>query len=220
MQVIALLVAVLILSLVSGAAPVLAEGLQDDINQAATILKRFQAMPEQEIPKAVLKDARGLAILTVIKAGFVISGRGGSGVVIARTKKGWSGPSAIGTGGAGFGLQVGAAVTEFVIVLNTDAAVQAFAQEGNVMLGTDLNVAAGPVGRNLAAGVLPVAAVYTYSHSQGLFAGISLEGTVIGTRHDANERYYGRRCTPQEILAGTIPLPPGTQTLRKVLAQY
>jgi lipid-binding SYLF domain-containing protein len=200
--------------------PVRADGLQDDINQAATIVERFQAIPEQAIPRAVLKEAKGLAILTVIKAGFFISGRGGAGVVIARTKRGWSTPSAIGAGGAGFGLQIGAEVSEFVIVLNTDAAVQAFAQEGNILLGTDLSVAAGPVGRSVGAGVLPVAAVYTYSRSQGLFAGISLEGTVIGARNDANTKYYGRAWTPKELLSGKVAPPPGTQRLRKILAQY
>jgi lipid-binding SYLF domain-containing protein len=161
------------------AIPVFAEGLQDDVNQAATIIERFQAVPEKSIPQTVLKDARGLAIMTVIKAGFVFSGRGGKGIVVARTPQGWSGPSGIGTGGAGFGLQIGGEVTEFVIILNTDEAVKAFAQGANVQLGGGLSVAAGPIGRNVEAGLLPVAAVYTYSRSQGLFAGISLEGTRI-----------------------------------------
>jgi len=197
-----------------------AGGLQDEVNQAATIIERFQAVPEKAIPKAVLKDARGLAILTVIKVGFVISGRGGTGVVVARTKNGWSGPSAIGTGGAGFGLQIGAEVTEFVIILNTDAAVKAFSQGGNVELGAGLSVAAGPIGRSAEAGLLPVAAVYTYSRSQGLFAGIALEGTVIATRGDANAAYYGRAVAPEDILSGKIPPPVGAERLRKVLAKY
>ncbi len=201
-------------------APVFAEGLQDDVNQAATIIGRFQAVPEKGIPRAVLKDARGVAILTVIKVGFGLSGRGGTGVVVARTAKGWSGPSGIGTGGAGFGLQIGAQVTEFVIILNTDAAVKAFAQGANVALGGDLSVAAGPIGRNVEAALLPVAAVYTYSRSQGLFAGISLEGTVIGTRNDTNAGYYGRAVSPEDILSGKITPPAGAEKLRKVLAKY
>ena len=163
-----------------------------DVDQAATIIERFQAVPEKAIPQAVLKDARGLAIMTVIKAGFGFSGRGGTGVVVARTRNGWSGPSAIGTGGAGFGLQIGAQVTEFVMILNTDAAVQAFSRDVNVTLGGDISVAAGPIGRTAEAAITPVAAIYTYSRSQGLFAGVSLEGTVIGTRNDANAEYYGR----------------------------
>src|SRR5919204_236770 len=199
-----------------GISPVYAS-MQGDVEQAATIIERFQAVPEKAIPEAVLRDARGLAIMTVIKAGFGISGRGGKGVVVARTGNGWSGPSAIGTGGAGFGFQIGAKVTEFVMILNTDAAVQAFSRDVNVTLGGDISVAAGPIGRTAEAAVTPIAAIYTYSRSQGLFAGVSLEGTVIGTRNDANAEYYGRRVTPEEILSGKVPPPPGATRLVQVL---
>jgi SH3 domain-containing YSC84-like protein 1 len=70
------------------------------------------------------------------------------------------------------------------------------------------------------AGLLPVAAVYTYSRSQGLFAGISLEGTVIGTRNDANAAYYGRAVSPEDILSGKVAPPAGAERLRKVLVIY
>jgi lipid-binding SYLF domain-containing protein len=201
-----------------GAAPVDAS-MQGDVDQAATIIERFQAVPEKGIPQAVLKDARGLAIMTVIKAGFGISGRGGTGIVVSRTQNGWSGPSAIGTGGAGFGFQIGAEVTEFVMILNTDAAVQAFSHDVNVTLGGDISVAAGPIGRTASVAVTPVAAIYTYSRSQGVFAGISLEGAVIGTRNDANTEYYGRPMTPEEILSGKVPPPRGAMRLVQVLSR-
>jgi SH3 domain-containing YSC84-like protein 1 len=197
-----------------------AAGLQDDVDQAVSILERFQQMPEKSIPPAVLKNAKGLAILTVTKAGFIFSGRGGKGIVVARTKGGWSGPSAIGTGGAGFGFQIGAQVSEFVIVLNTANAVKSFSQGGNVSLGADLSVAAGPVGRDVSADVLPQAAVYTYSRSQGLFAGVSLEGTVIATRDEANAKYYGRTIEPVTILSGNVKPPKGSQKLIKVVGKY
>lgn len=195
-----------------------AEGLQDDVDQATTIIERFHAMPEKDIPKAVMRQAKGLAIMTVVKAGFVASAQGGKGLVVAKLPSGgWSGPSAIGTGGAGFGLQIGAAVTEFVIVLNTDAAVKAFAQKANVQIGGDVSVVAGPIGRDLAAGVLPTAAVYTYSNSQGIFAGLSLQGAVIAARNDANDAYYGKKVTPEEILAGRVKPPTGADKLLAVL---
>jgi len=210
-------VAVLAFSVVLGASPVCAS-MQNDVDQAATIIERFQTVPEQAIPRAVLKEARGLAIMTVFKVGFGLSGRGGAGVVVARTPHGWSGPSAIGTGGAGFGFQIGGEVTEFVFILNTDAAVQAFSRDVNVTLGGALSVAAGPIGRDAEVGITPVAAIYTYSRSQGLFAGISLEGTVIGTRNDTNAEYYGRRVTPEEILTGKVLPPPGAKRLVQVLS--
>lgn len=195
-------------------------GMQDDVDQAVSILRRFKSIPEKEIPPAVMRQARGLAIMTVTKAGFIFSARGGTGIVVARTGKGWSPPSAIGTGGAGFGLQIGAEVTEFVIVLNTDSAVRAFSQGGNVSLGAQLSVAAGPVGRTAEADILPQAAVYTYSRSQGIFAGVSLQGTVIGSRDDTNAAYYGRRVTPTEILSGRVKAPKGAKTLTKTLSRY
>jgi SH3 domain-containing YSC84-like protein 1 len=212
-----LIAALLTLIAASYSTAVYASGMQDDVDQAVSIFQRFESIPEHSIPPAVLRDAKGLAILTVFKAGFVFSGRGGTGVVVARTRNGWSGPSAIGTGGVGFGLQIGGEVTEFVVVLNTYDAVKAFSREGNVVLGADLSVAAGPVGRSAEAGVTPIAAVYTYSISQGLFAGASLEGTVIMTRNDANASYYGRQVTPQQILAGNVAPPAGAKRLDRVL---
>jgi lipid-binding SYLF domain-containing protein len=88
------------------------------------------------------------------------------------------------------------------------------------MLGTDLSVAAGPVGRTVSAGVTPVAAVYSYSRSQGLFAGISLEGTALAARNDANTSYYGRPVTPGQILAGKVKVPTGARKLQQALARY
>jgi len=81
--------------------------LQEDVVRAASIIERFEEIPETAIPPRVLRDAKGVAILTVTKAGFIVSGRGGTGVVVARTEKGWSGPSAIGSGGIGVGFQAG-----------------------------------------------------------------------------------------------------------------
>jgi lipid-binding SYLF domain-containing protein len=200
--------------------PVTYAAMQDDVDQAVSIIQRFRDIPEKSIPKEVLRDAKGLAIMTVIKGGFIVSGRAGTGIVVARTGKGWSGPSAIGTGGAGFGLQIGGQVTEFVFVLNTPEAVRAFSQGGNVQFGADLSVAAGPVGRTAEAAVTPVAAIYTYSRSQGLFGGISLEGTVVGTRSEANAQYYGQPITAGEILSGKVKAPGGAKQLQKVLAKY
>jgi len=92
------------------------------------------------IPSDILSKAQGLAIFTVVKAGFLFSGRAGSGIVVARLDDGtWSAPSAIGTGGMGFGGQIGAEITDFVVVLNNHMAVKSFASGGNVTLGGNLS---------------------------------------------------------------------------------
>jgi lipid-binding SYLF domain-containing protein len=194
--------------------------MQEDVDQAVTIIERFQEIPEKAIPTAVMRDAKGLAILTVTKGGFIFSGRGGTGIVVARTEKGWSGPSAIGTGGIGFGFQAGVQVSELVIVLNTPAAVDAFSKEGNVTLGANMSVAAGPVGRDAEGSLALGAAMYTYSRSQGLFAGVSLEGTVIGSRDETNAEYYGKQVAANDILSGKIPPPAGAKKLVQVLSKY
>src|SRR5438270_12938745 len=190
---------------------------RDTVKRSSEILREFRSMPERQVPRVVLRDARGLAIMRVVKAAFIFSGKGGQGVVVARTRHGWSGPSFIGTGGAGWGLQIGAQVTDFVIVLNNDSAVRAFSRGGNVTIGADVSAAAGPVGRTAEGAVAPTAAVYTYSKSKGLFAGVSLEGAVIGTQRDSNSRYYGRPVRADEILNGRVAPPPGAARLRRAL---
>ena len=190
---------------------------QDTVNRCAAIISQFQQMPEKAIPRDVLRQAKGLAIMSVVKAGFIFSAKGGQGVVIARTRRGWSGPSFIATGGGGWGLQAGAQVTDFVIVLNTEAAVKAFSRGGNVTIGVDLSAAAGPVGRTAAGAVMPTAAVYTYSRSKGLFAGVSLEGAVIGTQRQSNFNYYGKPVRADSILSGVTKPPPGAAALRHAL---
>ncbi|MEY2558906.1 MAG: YSC84-like protein 1 [Verrucomicrobiota bacterium] len=192
---------------------------QEIVNQSASILRNFRRMPEKAIPAMVLRNARGLAIISVVKVGFGISGKGGQGVVVARTGAGWSGPSFVGTGGAGWGPQIGAEITDFVFVLNTNEAVRAFSRDGNVTLGADASAAAGPVGRDAHVGVTPTAAIYTYSRSKGLFAGASLEGAVIATQKTANARYYGRSVRAHEILTGRVAAPRGASVLRSALGR-
>jgi lipid-binding SYLF domain-containing protein len=190
---------------------------QDTVNRCAAIISQFQQMPEKAIPRDVLGQAKGLAIMSVVKAGFIFSAKGGQGVVVARTPDGWSGPSFIATGGGGWGLQAGAQITDFVIVLNTDAAVQAFSRGGNVTVGVDLSAAVGPVGRTAAGAVMPTAAVYTYSRSKGLFVGVSLEGAVIGTQRQSNFNYYEKLVRADSILSGVTKPPPGAAALRRAL---
>lgn len=172
--------------------------LQSECRKASRILASFvdpkQSFgPDKIIPPSVLSNAKGLAIITVLKAGFLFSGRVGSGLVVARKADGsWSAPSAIATAGAGFGGQIGAELTDFVMILNDSNAVKTFAQVGSITLGGNVSVAAGPVGRNAeasgAASLRSVAGIFSYSKTKGLFAGVSLEGSVIVERKDADRK--------------------------------
>ncbi|CAO3688300.1 unnamed protein product [Rhizopus stolonifer] len=199
--------------------------LEGECKKAAKILNSFvdpgQGL-DKIIPTSILENAQGLAIYTVLKAGFLFSGRAGSGLVVARLPDGgWSAPSAIGTGGIGAGGQIGAELTDFVLVLNTKEAVKTFSQVGNVTLGGNVSVAAGPIGRNAeasgSASLKHIAAIYSYSKTRGLFAGVSLEGSVVVTRSDANEKFYGQRVTAKELLNGTVSPPPEADPLYRAL---
>ncbi|KAF3068445.1 hypothetical protein GL218_08435 [Daldinia childiae] len=178
--------------------------------------------PDKIIPPSVLANAKGLAILTVIKAGFLGSARFGSGLVVARLPDGtWSAPSAIMTAGGGFGGQIGFELTDFVFILNDSHAVKTFSQQGSITLGGNVSIAAGPVGRNAeaagAASLRSVAGVFSYSKTKGLFAGVSLEGSAIVERRDANEKLYGQRWTAAQLLTGSVRSPPQAAPLMSVL---
>ncbi|KAK7433128.1 hypothetical protein QQZ08_000059 [Neonectria magnoliae] len=178
--------------------------------------------PEKVIPPAILANAKGLAIITVLKAGFLGSGRFGSGLVVARLPdSSWSAPSAIATAGAGFGGQIGFELTDFVFILNDASAVKTFAQAGSLTLGGNVSLAAGPVGRNAeaagAASLRSVAGIFSYSKTKGLFAGVSLEGSAIIERRDANEKMYGTRYTAQQLLTGSVRPPPQAGPLMNIL---
>ena len=176
------------LLLLGTAVSVRAETMQQTVTNSAHILRSFESIPEKAIPRRVLRQARGIAIVDIIKGGFVISGRGGVGVVVARTSDGWSGPDAIATGGAGFGFQIGAEVTEFVLVLNTEDAVKAFSHGGNVSIGGDLSVAAGPVGRVAEGDVLPTAARLHLQPQQGALCRDFPGGNSSGDRGQKERR--------------------------------
>lgn len=142
--------------------------------------------------------------------------------MIARLSDGsWSAPSAIGTGGAGFGGQIGFELTDFVFILNDAAAIRTFSQAGSLTLGGNVSIAAGPVGRNAeaagAASLKGVAGIFAYSKTKGLFAGVSLEGSAIIERRDANEKLYGQRFTAKQLLEGAVRPPPAAAPLMNVL---
>jgi hypothetical protein len=100
-------------------------------------------------------------------------------------------------------------------------AVKTFAQAGSLTLGGNVSIAAGPVGRNAeaagAASLKSVSGIFAYSKTKGLFAGVSLEGSAIIERRDANEKMYNRKVTARDLLSGNIPVPPAAEPLTRVL---
>uniref|UniRef100_A0A674NF95 SH3 domain-containing YSC84-like protein 1 n=1 Tax=Takifugu rubripes TaxID=31033 RepID=A0A674NF95_TAKRU len=202
--------------------------LKSEAKKAARILRDFTEIsnrngPDKLIPAHVIAKAEGLAIISVIKAGFMVTARAGSGIVIARlADRRWSAPSAIGIAGLGGGFEIGVEVSDLVIILNQRRAIEAFTKGGNLTLGGNLTVAVGPVGRNVAADVAlrSTAAVFTYCRSRGLFAGISLEGSYLIERKDTNRKFYSRDVRASGILNGDVEPPHECSDLYHILEEY
>ncbi|KAL8732270.1 MAG: hypothetical protein Q9166_002842 [cf. Caloplaca sp. 2 TL-2023] len=165
----------------------------------------------KKIPSEVIRRAKGLAIFTTMRTGLWVSGAGGSGILVGRTANGdWSPPSGIMLHTAGLGFLIGIDIYDCVVVINTEAAMEAFTRI-RCTLGGEVSAVAGPVG---AGAILETevhkrqAPVWTYLKSRGFYAGVQVDGTVIIERTDENERFYGERIKVADILAGKARHPP------------
>jgi hypothetical protein len=153
----------------------------------------------------MMADAQGIAILpNVIKGGFVVGARHGKGVLLVRDENGsWQTPTFISLTGGNIGWQVGLQATDLILVFRTRQSVQGILN-GKLTIGADAAAAAGPVGRQAAAatdGRLK-AEIYSYSRSRGLFAGVSIDGSVLKVDQFANATYYR---SPNSGQPATVP---------------
>ncbi|KAH6773588.1 RING/FYVE/PHD-type zinc finger family protein [Perilla frutescens var. hirtella] len=202
------------------------QSMEYEIYKAANTIRSYARVglrQEKRIPEAIIRDAKGLAILTVVKVGIVVTYNVGTGLVVARREDGsWSPPSAISSFGVGWGAQAGGELIDFIIVLRTYDAVKTFCSDAHVSIGAGMSAAVGIIGRtaeaDLRAGDSGFAACYTYSCSKGAFIGCSLEGSVVTTRTRENSRFYGNQSLrASEILVGSLPQPPAAATLYRAL---
>ena len=172
---------------------------------ATKVLTEIMSIPENAIPEELMARAHGIAVIPhVVKGAFGIGGQWGKGLMSQRHEDGqWSAPSYIDIGGGSFGLQIGVQANDVVLVFTDENGLKGL-MKGKVKLGADASATAGPVGRKAEIGtdVLLRSGIFAYSRSKGLFAGISLDGSVVGIDDDANQRIYGREVTGQEILLG------------------
>ncbi|KAJ1406637.1 hypothetical protein B484DRAFT_456785 [Ochromonadaceae sp. CCMP2298] len=198
--------------------------LNSEIQKAANILNNFQSsMDGKGVPRKLLGIARGVVFFTILKVGFVFTGRYGSGVIVAKLPDGkWSAPSAVQITGLGWGLQAGAELTTVMLILATDSAVNAFKSTAQISVGAELGVSVGPLGRSLetdvTAGREGAAHAFSYAQSKGLFVGASLEASGITIRNDVNRAFYGESVSAVALLQGEYPPPKGAEILYKALA--
>lgn len=196
------------------------------VEHSAVILHEVTVIPERGIPDSLLKSAQGFAIVPgLIKAGFIVGGRFGRGIVVVRDASTglWSNPVFITLAGGSVGWQAGAQATDLVLVFRTRRSIDGFLQNrGKFTLGADASIAAGPVGRQASAGtdVRLESEILSYSRNRGLFAGVSLEGAALKLDAAACTAYYGRVVLPFEVLTRhDLPAPASAVRLRSMLSQ-
>jgi lipid-binding SYLF domain-containing protein len=192
--------------------------------KAADVLSEIMQIPEGGIPEDLMQRAEAIAVIPhMVKGAFVVGGEYGKGLVSERLSNGqWSAPSFIKLGGGNFGFQLGAEATDVVLVFTSRDGFKGML-DGKVKLGADASVAAGPVGRKAEAStdVLLKSPVLAYSRSKGLFAGVSLDGSVVSIDESANKKVYGKEMTGQEILnSGKSLMNPTVAPFVRVLEKY
>jgi len=202
------------------------KNLDDEIGQsdkAARVFREIMDTPDKGIPKDLLEKAECVAVFpSVIKAGFIVGGRGGRGVASCRTVSGWSAPAYFNLGGGSIGLQIGAQATDFVMLfMNKEGLNSLLSNE--FTLGGDASVAAGPVGRQAGAetDLKLNAQILSYSRSKGLFAGLELKGVVIKPDKDDMRDVYGDGVTAKEVLKDNkVTVPVAIRAFPTELGRY
>ena len=198
---------------------------EDDVNRtnkAAQVFKEIMNTPDQGIPHGLLESAKCIAIIPGdVKFAFIFGGNYGRGVATCRTDHGWSAPLFLAIDGGSVGYQIGGSSTDLVMLFMNDHALKSLLSD-KFKLGADASVAAGPVGRNAAAGTdLKLnAEILSYSRSKGVFIGVSLNGAVVQADKSGDRAMYGDDVNRHEILDGKIAVPRSAQTLLHELGGY
>ena len=164
-------------------------------SEAAETFTEVMNVKDKAIPKELLDTAEAIAVFPgVIKAAFLVGGRGGQGVISRRVKGGWTAPAFFNLGGGSFGPQIGAQKTDYILLIMNESGLNGLLKD-KFELGGEASIAAGPVGREAAASTNPRldAGILSYSRSKGAFIGAALKGAVISPDNDLNEAIYGKK---------------------------
>jgi lipid-binding SYLF domain-containing protein len=193
------------------------------VRDAATIFGEIMGAEDKAIPGAILNKATGIAIFpSTVKAGFIVGGMRGRGILSAHGANGWSSPAFLTLTGGSFGLQIGGQAADIILVINGERGLENLVSN-QFKIGADASVAAGPVGRDAQAATdLQLRAqILSYSRARGLFAGVTINGSTIRQDVDANERFYGSRLTTRQIVfEGKAGSPEPVGAWREALVKY
>ncbi len=176
---------------------------------------------QMDIFRDLMREAQGVAVFpAALKAGFIVGGEYGNGVLLARTASGgWSSPAFYTMGGGSIGLQIGGEVAEIILIMRSRKAVEAVVKHQG-KLGADAEVTVGTIGAGMEGATTTNfgADIVVFSYSAGAYAGGSIEGSVLARRNDFNEGYYGQPVSPEAILFGQAVSNPQADGLRNELS--
>jgi len=191
------------------------------IDSTDTIASFVSSRNDRRIPRQIIRRAKGIAILPgVITGGFIFGGTGGSGTLMIRDDRGrWGNPIIVSLSAGSFGLQAGAKSTDVILVFMSKHSIRSTLRE-SFALGGNVSVAGGPVGGNAVTPTdAPDSDIYSYTRSQGLFAGVALEGSKIAYDRDETEKLYQRRnLSAERVLRDrSLPISAVIRELHQVL---
>lgn len=192
--------------------------------EASSVFSEIMAAPDKGIPQDLLEKAYCIVIVPGVKTGaFIVGAKYGKGYLSCRAGSGhgWSAPAAIRIEGGSFGFQIGASATDLIMLVNSERGAEKLLQS-KFTLGAEASVAAGPVGRTVTAqtDAQMHAEILSWSRSQGLFAGIALEGATLREDLDDNAALYGTKLENRYIVnSGTKP-PEAAASLMNLLNTY
>src|SRR5512139_3299356 len=198
-------------------APVLAKDEQEAqgiVDKAKVTFNSFMRSKEYTWLHSHLRSAKGLLIYPqVLKAGFILGGSGGTGVLVVKDAKtgDWSNPAFYTIGAVSFGLQIGGEAAEVIVMAMSDKAIDSL-MASSVKLGGDTSIALGPVGAGAKGNV--TADFISFAKSKGLYAGLNLEGSVVDVRDSLNRAYYGKEVRPVDIIVKKDVSNKGAAALR------
>jgi len=193
--------------------------------EASEVFTEIMNIKEKTIPKDLLDKAEAIAVFPdVLKAAFVIGGRGGQGLISRRVRGGWGPPAFFNLSGGSFGAQIGASKTDYVLLIMNDDGINGLLKD-KFEIGGEVGVAAGPVGREAAASTdaMLQAGILSYSRSKGAFIGAALKGAAITPDNDLNEAVYSKKAN--ELLTQRNPIkladmPAPVRIFPRTLVRY
>jgi lipid-binding SYLF domain-containing protein len=210
-----------VLLLLSGRAAHAQTEQQTLVDRATLTVQEMFSDKNNPDARRLLHDAKGAMVCPqIFKAGFILGGQGGSCVLVGRNGASWTSPAFYGMGSGSIGFQIGVQDSQVVFIVLTEKGLRAL-MDSQFKIGADASVAVATVGAGVSGATTAAlrADIVAFAQNRGLFAGLSLDGTLISNKSDWNQLYYGRPLAAQQIVTGNEGSNPGAEPLREVLTR-